>query len=199
MSWDQRIETHDCVEQKMEWPAGPWLEEPDKIQWIDEATGLDCLIVRQSESGHLCGYAGVPPGHPLHGAPHSEPAAALREAWVRRQEQSIGDASPLVLLFAARGDDEDPRPDCVFDVHGSLTFSGGCEEGGRICHVPQDDRSKDVWWYGFDCMHCRDFSPRDMARRKRGEWMIDQQATYKDIGYVRQQTEKLAAQLKEIG
>lgn len=51
---------------------GPWVEEPDKAQWVDEATGLDCLIVRNPRAGHLCGYVGVPPGHPWHGVSRHE-------------------------------------------------------------------------------------------------------------------------------
>lgn len=47
---------------------GPWDDEPDKAQWIDEKTGLDCLIVR-AKMGNLCGYVGVPDTHPLHGQP----------------------------------------------------------------------------------------------------------------------------------
>jgi hypothetical protein len=46
--------------------AGPWDGEPDKAQWIDQDTGLDCLIVR-NRLGTLCGYVGVPAGHPWHG------------------------------------------------------------------------------------------------------------------------------------
>lgn len=34
---------------------GEWKDEPDKIQWQDEATGFPCLIVR-GPSGALCGY-----------------------------------------------------------------------------------------------------------------------------------------------
>lgn len=49
------------------WPCGPWDDEPDKMQWQDDATGLPCLAVRQPKTGHWCGYVGVPPGHPLHG------------------------------------------------------------------------------------------------------------------------------------
>src|SRR5262245_38842924 len=45
---------------------GPWSDEPDKAQWVDGATDLDCLIVR-NHYGALCGYVGVPSGHPLHG------------------------------------------------------------------------------------------------------------------------------------
>jgi hypothetical protein len=50
---------------KTEWGDGPWLTEPDKIQWKDEATGLPCLIVRNVRvTGALCGYVGVAEGHP---------------------------------------------------------------------------------------------------------------------------------------
>lgn len=44
-----------------------WEKEPDRKHWIDETTGLDCLIVRQPRLKHLCGYVGVPKGHPWHG------------------------------------------------------------------------------------------------------------------------------------
>lgn len=52
---------------KSDWPRGPWDDEPDKAEWRDEATGLPCLIVR-SGTGALCGYVGLPPQHPWHGA-----------------------------------------------------------------------------------------------------------------------------------
>jgi hypothetical protein len=45
---------------------GPWSDEPDKAQWIDERTGFDALAVR-SRMGFWCGYVGLPPGHPWHG------------------------------------------------------------------------------------------------------------------------------------
>jgi hypothetical protein len=48
------------------WPAGPWDNEPDKMQWPDAATGLPCLAVRNAV-GAWCGYVGVPPGHAYHG------------------------------------------------------------------------------------------------------------------------------------
>lgn len=50
------------------WPAGEWDGEPDKVQWPDAATGLPCIAVRNPRRGHWCGYVGVPPEHPLHGA-----------------------------------------------------------------------------------------------------------------------------------
>lgn len=44
---------------------GPWNDEPDKIQWINGESDLDCLMVR-NHNGAWCGYVGVPPGHPLY-------------------------------------------------------------------------------------------------------------------------------------
>lgn len=52
---------------KSEWGPGPWQDEPDKLQWLDEQTGLDCLAVRHPSYGHWCGYVGVPEGHPAYG------------------------------------------------------------------------------------------------------------------------------------
>ena len=52
---------------KTDWGDGPWQTESDKLQWVDEATGLDCLLVRTPMSGHLCGYVGVPEDHLLFG------------------------------------------------------------------------------------------------------------------------------------
>lgn len=43
------------------WPAGEWINEPDRDEWRHE--GFPCLIVR-NHGGALCGYVGVSPGHP---------------------------------------------------------------------------------------------------------------------------------------
>lgn len=46
---------------------GPWLDEPDKVQWQNKKTGLPCLAIRHQGLGHWCGYVGVPEGHPAFG------------------------------------------------------------------------------------------------------------------------------------
>lgn len=56
--------------------AGPWTNEPDKAQWVDQTTGLDCLIVR-NRVGALCGYVGLPPGHRWHGADYDDVPAEV--------------------------------------------------------------------------------------------------------------------------
>ncbi len=50
---------------KSKWDDGPWMNEPDKIQWQDKATGLPCLAVRNCHAGHWCGYVGVDKDHPF--------------------------------------------------------------------------------------------------------------------------------------
>jgi hypothetical protein len=45
----------------------PWHTEQDRVQWRDEATGFELLVKRAKTTGALCGYVGVPPGHPWHG------------------------------------------------------------------------------------------------------------------------------------
>jgi len=57
---------------KSTWGDGAWQQEPDKIQWQDEATNLPCLAVRHESFGHWCGYVGVGPGHPSHGKGYND-------------------------------------------------------------------------------------------------------------------------------
>lgn len=54
------------------WRSGPWDDDPDKVQWKDEATGLPCLAKRHASSGHWCGYVGVDPSHPWYGKCYSD-------------------------------------------------------------------------------------------------------------------------------
>jgi hypothetical protein len=48
---------------KSSWPSGQWNNEPDKVQWQDQETGLPCLA-RRARNGIWCGYVGVAEGHP---------------------------------------------------------------------------------------------------------------------------------------
>ncbi len=52
---------------KDDWGDGPWQYEPDRLQWVDETTGLVCLTLRHEVSGHWCGYVGVPTSSNWHG------------------------------------------------------------------------------------------------------------------------------------
>lgn len=60
---------------KSGWEEGVWTTEPDRVAW--RYRGYPCLIRRNPELGHLCGYVAVPPGHPWHGG-----SDALRDVHV---------------------------------------------------------------------------------------------------------------------
>lgn len=62
---------------RTDWGPGPWDGEPDRLDF--EHAGLPCLL-RRGPVGAWCGYAGVPPGHPLHGVGYDE-APALEVHW----------------------------------------------------------------------------------------------------------------------
>jgi hypothetical protein len=55
---------------KSDWGEGPWQQEPDRVEF--QHAGLPCLMVRHPRHGNWCGYAAVPPGHPLHGKPYQD-------------------------------------------------------------------------------------------------------------------------------
>lgn len=50
---------------------GPWNKEPDFSMF--HHLGLPCLVLRGPHSiGHLCGYVGIPAGHPVHGKNYND-------------------------------------------------------------------------------------------------------------------------------
>lgn len=58
--------------QKEFWGKGPWNNESDRYEWIDDVTGYPCLAKRNVLIGSWCGYVGVYQGHKLHGKTYSE-------------------------------------------------------------------------------------------------------------------------------
>lgn len=209
---------------KSEWGPGPWQDEPDKVQWRDEATGLPCLIVR-GPHGAFCGYVGVPETHPWHGKDYSTCTAPTCD----------------------RGDDRwcNHTPEHLLEAHGGITFADSCADITReqwqktmahlpkwekeakqyprgdaaqrlkintpfkddyeswkarqhavtICHIPAPGEPDNVWWFGFDCAHSGDYSPKYDHDRDR--WRDD--SIYRDLPYVRKQVTNLAKQIAAQG
>jgi len=80
------------------------------------------------------------------------------------------------------------------DVHGGITYAGKCQ--GAICQVAKPGEPDDVWWIGFDCNHHLDVSMYDIAAGRTGVSSYGE--SYRDLAYVRWQTQKLAAQAKAV-
>lgn len=170
------------TEDKSTWGPGPWQEEPDKMSWTDEATGLPCLIVRNS-AGALCGYVGVAAGHPWHGIGYSGCVTGTHDEYYC-----------------------DCTPGAALQVHGGITYADACQVGAAeaegICHIPEPGASDDVWWFGFDTNHGGDFAPKSAARMNIARIFLDdvggRDATYRDVAYVQAEIASLAAQLVEV-
>jgi hypothetical protein len=174
---------------KESWGPGPWVGEPDKVQWVDPSSGLDCLVVRSHHSSALCGYVGVPESHPCFGFAHDDP----------RIPDAVHAAVHRELTFAGLCEEGLPAP-----------FG--------VCHTPFAGRPELVWWLGFDCAGAFDYRPTDAlheayvdelygahdARRLRtlDDYGIDIddpnrsiQGTYRTMRYVRGRVKKMAAAL----
>lgn len=165
---------------KTRWPDGPWMHEPDRVDF--EHAGLPCLLLRNGK-GAWCGYAAVPPGHPWHGVDYKACLAPGAPGHDPEDEDSAWHDCQETLQERVR-------------VHGGLTYSAACE--GPICHVPKPGEPDAVWWFGFDCMHLgRDFAPR-YALEMPGIYGLFGEAIYRDLAYARAQTERLAEQLAAV-
>jgi hypothetical protein len=163
---------------KPKWMRGEWTDEPDRLNYKTDE-GFDAAIIRTSHSGCLCGYVGVPAGHPWYGMGYSAevaPTKAQIEAPV-----DIDKRSAISLLIAALGEagTESVRLDCLLNVHGGLTYAdNGIAEFG-------EDPS--LWYFGFDCAHSGDASPA-----------YDFHGTYRDIEYVKREIAALSKQLAVV-
>lgn len=63
---------------RSDWGPGPWDGEPDKVQWVDPATGYPCIASRGNpRNGAWCGYVAIEPGHPLHGTYFTDAQAVI--------------------------------------------------------------------------------------------------------------------------
>ena len=160
------------TEDKSTWGEGPWMNEPDKMQFTDKVTGLPCLIVR-NHAGALCGYVGVPEGHP-----------AYRKHYDHDTLHNINVHGGLTFAdHCTKGGSED-RHICHVPAPGEpdnvwwLGFD--CAHLGDICPA-MDARSRQL---GF--------------RSLRVELGHGHKDRYRTVNYVKRQIAKLALQLNDM-
>ena len=205
----ERIEYRGIVD-KSEWPRGEWDQEPDKIQWQDEATGLPCLIVR-GPVGALCGYVGVPSGHPLHGKDYDNVSLEAHGGITFASGcAKVGDRAKWELwkqrLLARRGEAKTyPRGDAARYLKewadGLESYEAWAErcEARSVCHRVPPGEPDDIWWFGFDCAHAGDFTPAYERSEKLGAptgW--GSFVEYRNLDYVSAECRELAKQLAAI-
>jgi len=160
---------------KAEWGKGPWVNEPDKVQWQDEATSLPCLIVRAPVTGALCGYVGVPPSHPLYQKEYSD----------AENEVSVHGG----LTFSGK---------CMEDGDEESVICHKVEDG-------EDDNVWWLGFdcaHAFDLAPRINMTRLQFAKTEEQKEALAKYTNglhYRDIAYVKDQCADLAKQLKEIG
>lgn len=156
---------------------GPWMEEPDQLEWIDPETKLNCLI-RRSPLGALCGYVGVDPTNRLYGKHYNY--------W----EAPEGKYEPLIPRWMTRLQYLPRKVDPLLEglrCHWGLTFSDFWPEIEPY-----------IWWFGFDCGHAGDLTPL-MPRNSQIFFGEEIEAdVYRDIEYVKNEVTNLALQISNV-
>jgi|SRR5262245_30719228 len=76
-------------------------------------------------------------------------------------------------------------------VHGGCNYSKPCAD--EVCHVPEPGEPDDVWWFGFHCGYGFDGIPAYQTQHAPFDI-----ANYRDLNYVRIETEVLASQLAAV-
>lgn len=210
---DENEELEALANGRDPWPEGPWMDEPDKVQWQDEATGLACLAVR-GPLGSWCGYVGVGKAHPLHGIGYGDCINRCGKTKtfgeLTEEVRSLAEPdSPLRNLpepserMAADiiKDCDHTSPDSIFDAHGGLTYSNFCVEDDQehgICHIVDSGEEEPLWWFGFDTAHFMDLVPgRISMDKKLYGYSTMEDHVYRSLDYIRSEATKLARQLAD--
>lgn len=166
---------------RVNWPEGEWDDEKDVYAFLDEETGLPCMIIR-SQFGALNGYVAIPEGHPLHGETSVDGQVHGGVTWT---------SESLYIPYLPKA---------------AIEY---CEEHARIPKDDSYQRLevgiKGFWWLGFDCGHYGDLQPGltamlvSCSKRPSSTFQsLTEGQTYKNLDYVRGQVEKLARELHKI-
>lgn len=152
---------------KKDWLLDISKTEPDKACWIDEATKLNCMILRNSV-GVLCGYVGVPPEHPLHGIDYNN-------------------------IRIPKDDYIEVHGGLTFSDFSQKTkdiSKGLCHSKEEMVKILLGEKEL-IWWFGFDCGHLGDIAPKLKNIFKNESF----KETYRTFKYVRLECIRLAQQI----
>lgn len=160
---------------KTGWVEGPWMSEPDRVEWRSEAAPDIALLIVRGNMGQLCGYVGLPPGHPWHGKDYMQPDVSVHGG----------------LTYASPCDEEGRichvpqpgEPDAVW----WLGFD--CAHGGDYWYMQHGPNSEVAQKIG-GIMGSGVYTPPPPSEDR---W-LSLQGTYRDLAYVRAEVESLAAQ-----
>lgn len=130
---------------------------------------LPIIITEHPEMLHLCGYVGVPKGHPWFGIEYNQCL-----------EGCPGEPNQFTPSITSWFCDHE-KPETVTEVHGGLTYSSM----GDGEYLPEG-----YWWFGFDCAHAGDYVPGLAGLRI--SLLV---GVFRDKDYVEHECRNLAKQL----
>lgn len=156
------------------WGAGKWDDEPDKVQWVDTDTDLDCLMHR-NPMGAWCGYVGVAEGHPAFGKHYDEVYATVHGGLTYSDFCQEGNDETIGICHVpAEG-----RPHRVwwlgFDCHHGMDHAPGYAASMRDLAAQMDAQFAGL-----------------------SEKLRVDEAEYRDRAYVEHEVAELAAQLAQM-
>lgn len=164
---------------------GPWNREADKVAWVDEHTGLGCIMLRQTD-GTLSGYVGVGPDHPLYGFD----AAAVPLGISNQVHGGITYGKGCEVNrteIRARGK---PRQERYTVCH--TTRTRWVQDDENVQTTEDEFEHEELWWLGFDTNHAGDLIPGDPHHTPR------KSDVYRDQSYVYEHCVALAKRLKQV-
>jgi hypothetical protein len=133
------------------------------------------------KTGHLCGYVGIPKSHSLYGKKYNFKIKVENIEDIKINNNWLGAFCETEL------DKNLVSISTVSEVHGGITYS----EDHLSCF---DGIFENLWWFGFDCLHCDDVRPfMDDIEQK-----YPQEGVYRNFEYVKNETIKLSNKLKEL-
>ncbi len=160
-----------------------------KVEKDWEHKGLRCVVLTL-DVRHRCGYVGVTESHVLFGRDYRDkiPESLLR-ATEKIKEEPVGKRGIIDVLCAAATDPADFKIGLLFDVHGSITYSG---KG----NYPVESQ---LWWFGFDCVHYGDACDESiMSDKYASRPHFVHEGVVRTLDYCITECESLADQLKGL-
>lgn len=166
----------------------PWQTEPDRVEL--EFEGYPCLVIRNPSVGNLCGYVGIPEGHPLFGEHYDIPDVEVHGGLTYGDE--------------GMGEEHDHQPyyKPMRDKNGKRLYWYGfdCAHSGDYCPGTYESMLEHYTNLHLPQTNDHYLNARDLARQSQHVKMFEQKdyETYRDVAYVTSEIESLAKQLKAL-
>jgi hypothetical protein len=153
------------------------------------------IVVIFGSMGSRCGYVGVTKDHPFFNKDYNDPTPInFATKIVDVMRGTVGKRGVMDVFCAAGGGPI--RIGFLFDVHGSITYSGGN-------NYPTHNEGGKWWFFGFDCAHYGDAKDLDCADKYgfkiySGFGGLIEDGEVRTFDYVLEECYNLASQLKEV-